>query len=152
MPILPSVIVPVLSEQSTFMLPKFSIAARRFTITFSWAMRRAPCERLIVMIAGSSCGVSPTASASANKNESNTGLCRKTLNPKIASTSKSVTSASKKPKRRTPRSNSVSGRRNRKLSAIFPNRVSRPVEMISALPEPLTTCVPRNTSFFGVGR
>ena len=32
--LLPSVIVPVLSEQSTFMLPKFSIAASRFTITF----------------------------------------------------------------------------------------------------------------------
>ena len=31
----PSVSVPVLSEQSTFMLPKFSIEARRLTITFA---------------------------------------------------------------------------------------------------------------------
>ena len=64
---------PVLSEHSTFMLPKFSIAASRLTITLSSAMRRAPCARFTLMIAGSSCGVSPTASASANRNESRTG-------------------------------------------------------------------------------
>ena len=49
------------------MLPKFSIAASRFTITFLSAIRRAPWERLMLMIAGSSCGVSPTASASAEE-------------------------------------------------------------------------------------
>ena len=38
------------------------------------AIRRAPWERLMLMIAGRSCGVSPTASASANSNESRTGF------------------------------------------------------------------------------
>ena len=51
--IVPSVNVPVLSEQSTSMLPKFSIAAKRFTTTRWRAMRRAPWARLTLMIAGS---------------------------------------------------------------------------------------------------
>ena len=45
------------------MLPKFSIEASRLTITFPCAIRLAPWARLILMIAGNSCGVSPTASA-----------------------------------------------------------------------------------------
>ena len=55
----PSVIVPVLSEQRIFMLPKFSMDDNRFTITFFFAIARAPVDRLTVMIAGSSCGVRP---------------------------------------------------------------------------------------------
>ena len=70
---IPSVSVPVLSAQSTFMLPKFSIEARRFTITFRDAIRFAPWARLMAMIAGSSWGVSQTARATANRNDSNTG-------------------------------------------------------------------------------
>ena len=69
----PSVSVPVLSEQSTFMLPKFSMDARRLTITFAGAMRLAPWARLMLMIAGSSCGVSPTASAREKRKDSRTG-------------------------------------------------------------------------------
>jgi hypothetical protein len=69
----PSVIVPVLSEQSTFMLPKFSMADSCFTMTFLAAMRFAPWARLILMIAGSNCGVRPTASASEKMNDSRTG-------------------------------------------------------------------------------
>jgi len=38
----PTVSVPVLSEQSTSMLPKFSIAASRFTMTLASAIRFAP--------------------------------------------------------------------------------------------------------------
>ena len=48
----PSVSVPVLSEQRTFMLPKFSIEASLLTITFSLAMSLAPWARLILIIAG----------------------------------------------------------------------------------------------------
>ena len=59
------------------MLPKFSIAVRRFTITFFRAIARAPCARFMLMIAGKSCGVRPTASASANRNESSTGRVEK---------------------------------------------------------------------------
>ena len=59
----PLVRVPVLSEQITFMLPKFSIEARRLTITLAFAIRLAPWARLMLMIAGNNCGVSPTASA-----------------------------------------------------------------------------------------
>jgi hypothetical protein len=40
---------------------------RRLTTTLRCARRLAPVERLIVTIGGSSCGVSPTAIASANK-------------------------------------------------------------------------------------
>ena len=53
---LPSVRVPVLSVHSTSMLPKFSMAARRLTMTFCSAMRRAPCARLTLMMAGRSWG------------------------------------------------------------------------------------------------
>ena len=69
----PSVRVPVLSEQRTFILPKFSMEARRLTMTFFDAMRFAPWERLMLMIAGSSCGVSPTAKANAKRKDSMTG-------------------------------------------------------------------------------
>ena len=55
------------------MLPKFSIDARRLTITFACAMRLAPWARLMLMIAGSSCGVSPTASAMEKRKASSTG-------------------------------------------------------------------------------
>ena len=69
----PSVSVPVLSEQRTSMLPKFSIAASCFTITRSRAIRLVPCASVMPMIAGRSCGVRPTARASANSAESITG-------------------------------------------------------------------------------
>ena len=43
---LPCVIVPVLSEHKISMLPKFSIEARRFTMTCLAAMRFAPVEKI----------------------------------------------------------------------------------------------------------
>ena len=52
---------------------KFSIAASCLTSTFFPAMRLAPCESVTVMITGSSSGVSPTASASAKRNDWSTG-------------------------------------------------------------------------------
>ncbi len=73
---MPSVMVPVLSEQSTFMLPKFSMADSCLTMTFRAAMRLAPCARLMLMIAGNSWGVRPTASASEKMNDSRMGRFR----------------------------------------------------------------------------
>ncbi len=55
------------------MLPRFSIAASRLTITFCRAIRFAPWARLMLMIAGSNCGVSPTANASEKSSDSRTG-------------------------------------------------------------------------------
>ena len=106
----PSVSVPVLSEQSTSMLPKFSMAVSRFTITLRAAMSLAPLARFTLMIAGSSCGVSPTARASANRNESSTGLCEVDVEREDGGDQQQRHLDRKYPKRRSPRSNSVSRR------------------------------------------
>ena len=102
------------------MLPKFSIAARRFTITRRRAMLRAPWARFTLMIAGSSWGVRPTPRARANRKESTTGRFNSTLKAKISAIRIRVTSTSRLPNRRTPRSNSVSGLRSRRRSAMAP--------------------------------
>jgi hypothetical protein len=57
------------------MLPKFSIAVSCLTITPLRAMRCAPRDSVMLMIAGSSSGAIPTASATAKSIESMTGLC-----------------------------------------------------------------------------
>ncbi len=62
--------VPVLSVHSTSIAPKFWIEFRRLTITFLRAIASAPLPRLIVTIIGSISGVSPTATATANRNAS----------------------------------------------------------------------------------
>jgi hypothetical protein len=124
------------------MLPKFSIDDRRLTITLPAAMRLAPWARLMLMIAGSSCGVSPTATAREKMNASRTGRWKATLMAKMAITSTSVTSSSRYPKRRTPRSNSVSGGRSRSRPATLPNSVALPVRTTMAEALPLTTWVP----------
>ena len=69
-----SVSVPVLSVHNTSILPKFSIAFNWRTITPSFAMAREPLAKTILMIAGKSCGVMPTAKATENNNESMAGL------------------------------------------------------------------------------
>ncbi len=57
------------------MLPRFSIASRRRTMT-PVAIARAPAESVTLMIAGSSSGDRPTASATANSSDSITGRPR----------------------------------------------------------------------------
>ena len=52
------------------------MAASRLTITRASAMRRAPRERLTLMIAGSNWGVRPTASASENNSASRAGRAK----------------------------------------------------------------------------
>ena len=69
----PTVSVPVLSVHSVSIAPKFSMAARRRTITPPAAMRWAPRASVRLMTAGSSSGARPTASATANISESVTG-------------------------------------------------------------------------------
>src|SRR3990172_3629204 len=56
----PTVSVPVLSLQRMSMLPKFSMAASRLTMTFFRAMRTAPRDSVTETIMGRSWGVSPT--------------------------------------------------------------------------------------------
>ena len=50
------------------------MAFSRRTITPRRAIRLAPCERVMLTMAGSSSGVRPTARASANSSESMGGL------------------------------------------------------------------------------
>ena len=64
-----SVSVPVLSVQSTSIAPRSWMAASRFTTTLRAAMRIAPRESVTVVTIGSSSGVRPTASATANRSE-----------------------------------------------------------------------------------
>ena len=78
-----------MSVHSTSMLPRFSIEFSRRTITPSLAMRLAPCDSVMLTMAGSSSGVRPTASARANSSEAMAGLAMKML---IASTTTTITS------------------------------------------------------------
>ena len=91
----PAVSVPVLSVHSTSMLPRFSIEFSRRTITPSFAMRLAPCDRVMLTMAGSSSGVRPTASARANSSEAMAGRSRKMLTASTTSTITSITRVSR---------------------------------------------------------
>ncbi|KKU41935.1 MAG: hypothetical protein UX56_C0014G0017 [Candidatus Azambacteria bacterium GW2011_GWD2_46_48] len=61
-----SVKVPVLSEQSTSMLPKSSMAERRLTTTLFFARRKAPRDKEKVVTTGSASGMTLTAKAIEN--------------------------------------------------------------------------------------
>ena len=98
-----------MSVKSTSMLPKSSIATNRRTKTPRCAIRFAPTARLIVTIAGSSSGVSPTAIARENSTASIGGRPIATLITKIAITRTAVMRTSSLPNSRSPRWNDVSG-------------------------------------------
>jgi hypothetical protein len=72
------------------MLPRSWIAPSRFTITCAFAMRMAPRASVTDMIIGSSSGVSPTASATANRKLSSQGRLNSKLISKTKRTSTSV--------------------------------------------------------------
>ena len=91
------------------MLPKFSMAASCLTMTFFRAIRTAPLASVTETIMGSSSGVSPTASATAKRKDSSRSRRSSALTRKTKSTRKITTWRMRKPKRRVPRSNSVSG-------------------------------------------
>ena len=68
---------------------------RRLTSTLSSASRRDPVARLVLTTAGSSCGVMPTAIASANSTESITGRCSSRLVTRISTVSVIATHSSR---------------------------------------------------------
>ncbi|VVB72690.1 Uncharacterised protein [uncultured archaeon] len=81
----------------------------------------------MLIMAGRSCGVRPTASARENRKDSTMGRLRKTLMANMEITRSRVTSRRRKPKRRIPASNSVSGSRCFRRLDTFPNSESVPV-------------------------
>ena len=74
----------------------------RLTTTLRSARARAPVERLTVTIAGNSCGVSPTAIASANRLDSSSEWPIATLSTRIEPARTAVTRTSSSEKSRSP--------------------------------------------------
>ena len=109
--IVPSVSVPVLSVQRISILPRFSIASRRRTMTPRRPMARAPADKVTLTIAGNSSGDRPTASATANKRDSITGRSRSRFTVRTNRTMTIITRSNRYPNWRTPRAKSVSGGR-----------------------------------------
>ena len=86
----PSVSVPVLSVHSTSMLPRFSIAFSRRTITPRVAMTCAPLARFTARMAGSNSGLRPTARATEKSSVSIGGRPCSMCAVKTRRTSKSI--------------------------------------------------------------
>ena len=91
----PSVRVPVLSVIKMSMSPRSSMQTNRLTKTLSRANRRDPVARLVLTTAGSSCGVMPTAIASANNTESMTDRRSNRLVTKMSAVRVSATHSSR---------------------------------------------------------
>jgi hypothetical protein len=85
------------------------IAPRRLTMTFFAAMRWAPRARVSETTIGSRSGVSPTASATANRNDSSSGRSNAILTSSVKSTKSIVRRMISMPKRRVPRSKAEGG-------------------------------------------
>ena len=127
------------------MLPKFSIAESRFTITPFLDIAMAPRDRLIVIIMGNNSGVNPTAKATAKSRASTTPVSvgfRIEIVIKTKITKRKVTCMMRKPKLLMPRSNSVSGAFSMSFLAILPYSVALPVLPTTAVAVPLTIEVP----------
>mmetsp|Transcript_37512 Transcript_37512/g.87391 ORF Transcript_37512/g.87391 Transcript_37512/m.87391 type:complete len:373 (-) Transcript_37512:1648-2766(-) len=134
--------VPVLSVHSTSMAPRFWIAFRRLTITWTRDIARAPLARLTVTIIGSISGVSPTATANANNSASSQSCL---LRPLIRNTSGTITPIRRSirpTKRFTPCSKAVLSCCATTWSASAPKKVRPPVRTITPVPKPLTTLAP----------
>ena len=142
----PSVSVPVLSVHRISMLPRFSIASSRRTMTPRRAMARAPAERVTLTIIGNSSGDIPTASATANKRDSINGRWRSRFTVRTNRTMTTIARIRRYPNWRTPRAKSVSGGRARSRAAIAPNAVRRPVSTARTFAVPLWTEAPRKTA------
>lgn len=118
------------------------MASRRRTITESAsAIRRAPVDRETATMAGSICGVTPTARAIEKSTESMNGRPSTTLTTRMTAVSPSVTRASSRPRRVVPCSPVGVGRSVRVLD-IRPSSVCEPVRTATASPRPLTTWLP----------
>src|SRR5581483_1277996 len=114
---------------------------RRLTITLRRANRRAPVARLTVTIAGNSCGVRPTAIASANKPDWSSERPSAALITKIEPASSAVTTASRRENCCSPCWNDVWPCRSPRRSAIAPKAVLAPVRMTRPRPSPPRTIV-----------
>ena len=122
--IVASVSVPVLSVHSTSMAPRSWIADRRFTITLRLASSIADRASVTVTIIGSSSGVSPTASASANISDSSTGRWNEMFTTRTNSTINTVRRMISMPNRRMPTAKAVAGGFSARLVARWPSAVS----------------------------
>ena len=147
--IVASVNVPVLSVHSTFMAPRSWIAKRRFTITFRLDSSIADRASVTVTIIGSSSGVSPTASASANISDSSTGRWNEMFTTRTNSTINTVSRMISMPKRRMPTAKAVAGGFSARLVARWPSAVLPPVRQMTIVAVPLITEVPAKTAFDG---
>ena len=128
------------------MLPRSSMQTSRLTSTRSRASRRAPVARLTVTIAGSSCGVMPTAIASENSSRlSRSGRPSATLITKIETVSTAGDVDEQHRERRSPSWNAVCPCRSPSRTAIAPNAVCAPVrDDDGPRPSPPRTTVPMN--------
>ena len=71
------------------------MALSRRTMTPSAAIRLAPCDKVMLTMAGNSSGVSPTERASANSSESMAGRCISKCSPSTNTTITSMMRVSK---------------------------------------------------------
>ncbi len=141
-----SVRVPVLSVHSTSIEPRFWMAGRRFTMTCWRDMRSAPCASVTDTIIGRSSGVSPTASAIANRNDSSRGLCVAVLTSSTKSTISTVTRMINRPNWRRPISDAVGGGSRASSAAMPAMAIFAPVPQTRNRPAPLTIEVPMKTA------
>ena len=95
-------------------------------------------------IAGSSCGVRPTAIASANRADWRSERPSAALITKIEPASTAVTVASRREKSCSPCWNAVTPCRSPRRTAIAPNAVREPVRTTTPRPPPPLTSVPMN--------
>ncbi len=114
----------------------------RFTTTRLRARFLAPEARLTVTIAGSSCGVRPTAMASANRADSRTERPSSQLATKMLPASTAVTRTRSCENLPSPSWKAVTGWRSPRRRAILPKAVRDPVCTTMALPEPPRIVVP----------
>ena len=138
-----SVSVPVLSVHSTSIAPRSWMAASRLTITLRLAMRIAPRDSVTVMTIGSSSGVSPTASATANRKrfqhrpvEQRRSPAARTAPAGPSGAGSAGRSGGCRARRRSPAASRPG------WSASWPSAVCGPVRQTSTVALPLTTAVP----------
>ena len=122
------------------------MALSRLTMTRSRLMRIAPFDRQTATTMGSISGVRPTATAIAKKNASRQ---LPLVKPLMRNTSGTMTTTNRRishVKRSMPLSKAVGGSSSVRELAVPPRYVSWPVATTTAVPEPLSTLVPRNAT------
>ena len=138
----PCVSVPVLSVARTETEPSVSTAARRRTMAFRRAIRRAPSARLTATTAGSDSGTAATARLSAVTTMRSTGSPR--ARPRRSTTAQRPTAipASCRPRTTSRRCKGVCCAVVKVSEAIRPKALDEPVAVTVMTARPLTTTVP----------